>query len=323
MADIYNTGSDSGSSKTPPPEEQKTKTEEVFENFLKGLEDKIKNSKNDLDVKTTEFNSALATRRYATNKLDQGQKAVKEYTQFSNNVSNSVGQDVLEVDTKIGEAIKGSASVKTKMDAAIDAIKAAKDKMALVDSKACKLSDALKESCNADQLRILCGIPDFNDLAEEIINKSDEAHDTADDASEAAVKVSAALAFANVESLKDYGTSLKDKGAAFQSDVSGNLDFNNEKLDEAQEEVTASLIVLSTAECAKYESYLGCDGLVKLQAETFDKDMATIGSELFTICHSLEDTFDYADEGRLEDEVEEKRAREEDDNWSQPTDGPS
>ena len=122
-----------------------------------------------------------------------------------------------------------------------------------------------------------------------------------------------------MESLKGHGVSLKEKGVAFQADVAENLEFNNEQLSSAQGELTSSIIALSTTECAKYESYLYCDGVVKLQGETFDKDMATIGTELFQICHELEDTFDFNQEGRLESEIEEKAEEADNNDWSQST----
>ena len=320
MPDIYNTGSSLEEGKTSPAEEQKTKTVEFFEKFQESLEDKIKSAKNDLDVKSTEFNSALATRRYSMDKLCQAEDAVEEYTKFSNCISNTVGQDVVEVDGKIDKIIASSSSIKSKLEIALNAIKDAKDKMAIVDGKACKLSDALKESCNADQLRILEGISCFDDLAQSIIKKSDDVHDTADDTYEAGIKVSAALAFANVESLKEYGITLQEKGQTFQSDVADNLVFNNEKLAMAQTEVTDSLMALSTAECNKYEAYLKCDSLTKSKGISLDKDMSTIGTELLGICHTLQGTFGYDDETRLTTEAEILKEEEENESndWNQP-----
>ena len=308
MPDSYNAGSSSEHSKPQPPEEQKTKTEEVFDKHRKNIDEKIEKAKSDYEVKESEFGGACDNYSDAVKKLEQAQKAVKEYTKFSNCVSSLVGQDVVEIESKINNTIEKSGEVKTKLDLALDAVKLVKDKMMIVNTIACKLEKAIPDACNADQYNILTNpnrteVPfDFLILSENIIDKARQACNYADDAYEVSIKVSAAHAFTNVDSLKDYGTNLKEKGIAFKDDVTANLAFNIEKMEEAQVGVTETIVNLSKTECAKYNYYLNKDGLEELNRETYEKPMATIGEELRTICHELEETFTYVEEIDLETE---------------------
>lgn len=287
--DIYGTGSESA--EEPPKSKNETistKTQDFFDKYKEELDKKMKKCDSDLSVKNTEKETACSNYEFALTYLNQAKDAVSEYEKISNCTTTIMNQDVTEIDNKISNTIALSGQVKTDLDAAIEAVRDAKSKIAVVDSLACKLTDALGQSCNSEEMKVLKKIQGFEETVRKLIQKANQANNAVDDAHEVAIKVSATQAFTNVESLKDFGTNLKTKGAAFHANVLENLTFNHTKYEEATTGLNDSLVGTSTAEFAMNAQSLCCTGLSELNNDTFDKDMDTISEELIKICDEME-----------------------------------
>lgn len=167
-----------------------------------------------------------------------------EYTGLDFCMAAFLAKEAELIKAKRDRANAGNASVSAAMNAAADAIKAAKTKAWAAREAACKLEACIEDSCNADQLSALNALqaeegedPDlsgkelFKAKVEEIVKAAKLAYEDADEAFEQHVKTAGILALLNFDNINERVDELCADLTELKGNVGSNLDHANSQLD--------------------------------------------------------------------------------------------
>ncbi|WP_298740432.1 hypothetical protein [uncultured Chitinophaga sp.] len=274
----------------------------VLKQYGNSLKESLKNASDILITKATDASTksaAVCTDRRISDKLSA---ALKEYNFLSICIGAYASKDLELLQTVVAEDVARYEALNTAYTAAVNAIKAAKQKIAKVNTLACKLKDAVPDSCNSEELKQIkeCLSKNGNkgqqqDSLEESVHKIvHQAHhitNQVDDLSESAVKVAGINAFINIASLTPAAALIKEKGTAFITDVDANLKALQTQYDSARQTQADALKALSTATTDKYKAWIVKDGLAATAEFVKDNDCDHDCRSLDEIAKEAEQSF--------------------------------
>jgi hypothetical protein len=277
----------------------------VLKQYGDALKESLKNASDLLITKATDAStksSAVCTDRKISDKLSA---ALKEYNFLSICIGAYASKDLELLQTVVAEDVARYEALNTAYTAAVNAIKAAKQKIAKVNTLACKLKDAVPDSCNSEELKQIKECLNKNnntgkgqqqpDSLEESVHKIvHQAHhitNQVDDLSESAVKVAGINAFINIASLTPAAALIKEKGTAFITDVDANLKALQTQYDTARQTQVDALKALSTATVDKYKAWIVKDGLAFTAEFVKDNDCDHDCRSLDEIAKEAEQSF--------------------------------
>lgn len=207
-------------------------------------------------IKTNTASQVVCVERKVNEKFA---RAVKEYNFLSNCVTVYTGQDLEGLTSTVALAQAKYTGVKTSFDAAVAAIKAAKQKAGLVNTLAGKLKDAVADSCNSEELKLIRenlskggpGKKNIEDSVQEFVAYAEKINNQADDVVQAAVKVAGINAFVNVDNLAALIATAKTDGTNLITDVETNVKGSQKKYDDSRKPLGDALKELSKASTLK------------------------------------------------------------------------
>ncbi|PWV56954.1 hypothetical protein [Chitinophaga sp. S165] len=191
-------------------------------------------------------------------------RSVREYNFLSNCVTVYTGQDLDGLTETVAAAQAKYTSVKTSFDAAILAIKTAKQKVGLVNTWAGKLKDAVADSCNSEELKLIRenlskggpGKKNIEDSVQEFAAYAEKIVNQVDDVAQAAVKVAGINAFVNIDNLSALIATSKADGGRLIADVAANVTQSQRKYDESRGPLGEALKGLSRASTSKNKAWV-------------------------------------------------------------------
>ncbi|QHS63684.1 hypothetical protein [Chitinophaga agri] len=249
-------------------------------------------------IKTSTASQVVCVERKINEKFA---RAVKEYNFLSNCVTVYTGQDLEGLTSTVTLAQGKYTSVKTSFDAAVAAIKAAKQKAGLVHTLAGKLRDAVADSCNSEELKLIRenlskggpGKKNLEDSVQEFVSYAEKIVNQADDVAQAAVKVAGINAFVNVENLVALIGTAKADGTAFITDVDNNVKNAQKKYDDSRKPLGEALKELSKASTLKNVAWVVKDAVGDASKFVEDKNCNGGGcKKLDDISEQAEHAFD-------------------------------
>lgn len=284
--------------------EKPTQYELALKQYGDTLKESLKNASDILITRATEAgtkSAAVCTDRKISDKLSG---ALKEYNFLSICIGAYASKDLDLLQTVVAEDVARYEALNTAYTAAVNAIKSAKQKIAQVNNLACKLKDAVPDSCNSEELKQIkdClsknntgkGQQQQDSFEESIYKIVHQAHHVAnqvDDLSESAVKVAGINAFINIASLTPAAALIKEKGTAFITDVDANLKSLQTQYDTARQTQVDALKALSTATTDKYKAWIIKDGLAATADFVKDNDCDHDCRSLDEIAKEAEQSF--------------------------------
>jgi len=194
----------------------------------------------------------------------------KEYTGLDFCMAAFLGKEAELIKAKRDRANTAKAGVSTAMNAAADAIKAAKTMAWAAREAACKLEACIEDSCNADQLSALSaldlepkGSEDldlsvkelFKALVAEIVETAKLAYEDADEAFEQHVKTAGILALLNFDNINERVDELCVDMTGLKDDVSNNIGNVSAQLEAFAEDYHTALAEWTGAGSALSTAY--------------------------------------------------------------------
>lgn len=274
----------------------------VLKSYGDALQVSLKNASDTLITKATDAatkSATVCTDRKISDKLSA---ALKEYSFLSICIGAYASKDLDLLQTIVQEDVARYNTLNTEYGKAVAAIKLAKQKIAKVNTLACKLKDAVPDSCNSEELKQIkeclnknTGKGQQQDGLEESVHKIvHQAHhitNQVDDLSESAVKVAGINAFINIASMTPAATLIKEKGTAFITDVDANVTSLQTQYDTARQTQVTSLKELSSATADKYKAWIIKDGLAATAQFVKDNDCDHDCRSLDEIAREAEESF--------------------------------
>ncbi len=189
-------------------------------------------------------------------------KGIKEYTLFNTCITISTTKDAEELVNTTKETIDKNNKLGTAYKAAVDSIKAAKQK---IDQQVKNLTDKLNadvpNSCNSEevkQIKASLGNGGNKKTLEasiaELTTYALKITESVDDVSESAVKVAGINAFINVQSLGDASAIIKTGADSFVKDVDANIKSLQGDYEAAKKDLADSQKLFTTATLQKYKA---------------------------------------------------------------------
>lgn len=265
------------------------------------LKDELQQKSASLEAEVIKTNTASQVVCVERKINDKFARAVKEYNFLSNCVAVYTGQDLEGLTSTVVLAQGKFTSVKTSFDAAIAAIKVAKQKAGLVNTLAGKLKDAVADSCNSEELKLIRenlskggqGKKNLEDSVQEFVSYAEKIVNQADDVAQAAVKVAGINAFVNVENLVALIATAKADGTAFITDVENNVKGSQKKYDDSRKPLGEALKELSKASTLKNVAWVVKDAVADASKFVEDKNCNGGGcKKLDDISEQAEHAFD-------------------------------
>ncbi|TWV98681.1 hypothetical protein [Chitinophaga pinensis] len=249
-------------------------------------------------IKTNTASQVVCVERKVNEKYA---RAVKEYNFLSNCVTVYTGQDLEGLTSTVSLAQAKYTGVKTSFDAAVAAIKAAKQKAGLVNTLAGKLKDAVADSCNSEELKLIRenlskggpGKKNIEDSVQEFVAYAEKIVNQADDVVQAAIKVAGINAFVNVDNLAALITTAKTDGTSLITDVENNVKNSQKKYDDSRKPLGDALKELSKASTLKNVAWVVKDAVADAAKFVEDKNCNGGGcKKLDEISEQAEHAFD-------------------------------
>ncbi|RAJ06506.1 hypothetical protein LX64_01633 [Chitinophaga skermanii] len=233
-----------------------------FEQLKKAYADKVK----------VEIQSAQSSHDSLAKKLEQADdtacnerkitrafiKAVDEYSFLNNCIAVSTSKDVVGIADLLSKTIvvKGG-EMTSRYGKAVDAIKNAKKKVNNVNLYSEQLDDAIADSSNSEELKVIreilkkTGAPIIEDASAAFVTSVDGIVNQADDVAQSAVKVAGINEFINIDSLTQLSKTITEDATKFVSDVDKKLKDVQKKLEDSRKVLSTALVSLSTANSTK------------------------------------------------------------------------
>lgn len=249
-------------------------------------------------IKTSTASQVVCVERKVNDKYA---RAVKEYNFLSNCVTVYAGQDLEGLTVGVAQAQLKYTGVKTSFDLAVAAIKTAKQKAGLVNTLSGKLKDAVADSCNSEELKLIRenlskggpGKKSIEDSVQEFVAYAEKIVNQADDVAQAAVKVAAINAFVNIDNLTSLIATAKADGTALITDVESNVKASQKKYDDSRKPLGDALKDLSKASSFKNTAWGVKDAVADAAKFVEDKNCNGGGcKKLDEISEEAENAFD-------------------------------
>lgn len=244
------------------------------------LQDELQERAANLDAEkilTSTASQVVCVERKVNEKLA---RAVKEYNFLSNCVTVYTSQDLEGLSETVKQAQAKHASVKTAFDAAVAAIKLAKQKAGVVNTWADKLKAAVADSCNSEELKQIRenmskggpGKKNIEDAVKEFVDYSEKIVDQADDVAQAAVKVAGINAFVNIDNLAALIGTAKTDGGKLIADVAANVTASQKKYEDSRGPLGEALKGLSKADTSQDKAWVLKDAVIATSKFVEDKN---------------------------------------------------
>lgn len=236
----------------------------VLKDYGNVLKDEAKKAASELETQVTKADTAskaLCIERKINEKFS---RSIKEYNFLSNCITVYTAQDLEGLTDTFTNVLKPkSTNAKAAFDTAVTSIKTVKQKVAQVSNLAVKLKDAVADSCNSEELKLIreclskggANKKNLEDSVQEFVAYADQIVNQADDAAQAAVKVAGINAFINVDNLATLITGTKADGAKLIADVEANVKDSQKKYDDSRKPLGEALKGLSTASTDKNKAW--------------------------------------------------------------------
>jgi len=279
------------------------------------LKDELQQTSANLEAEVIKTNTASQVVCVERKVNDKYARAVKEYNFLSNCVTVYTGQDLLGLTSTVTAASTKYAGIKTSFDAAVSAIKTAKQKVGLVNTLAGKLKDAVADSCNSEELKLIRenlskggpGKKSIEDAAQEFVNYAEKIVNQADDVAQAAVKVAGINAFVNVDNLVSLIATAKTDGGKLIADVEANVKDSQKKYDDSRTPLGDALKDLSKASTFKNTAWVVKDAVADAAKFVEEKNCNQGGcKKLDDISEEAESAFDSGNCGSPNDTPEQE-----------------
>ncbi|MBW8682924.1 hypothetical protein [Chitinophaga rhizophila] len=265
------------------------------------LKDELQQKSSNLEAEVIKTNTASQVVCVERKVNDKYARAVKEYNFLSNCVTVYAGQDLEGLTTTVALAQARYAGIKTAFDTAVAAIKNAKQKSGLVNTLAGKLKDAVADSCNSEELKLIRenlskggpGKKSIEDSVQEFVAYAEKIVNQADDVAQAAVKVAGINAFVNIDNLTSLIATAKADGTNLLTDVENNVKSIQKKYDDSRKPLGEALKELSKAGSLKYAAWVVKDAVADTAKFVDDKNCNGGGcKKLDEISEEAENAFD-------------------------------
>jgi hypothetical protein len=240
-------------------------------------------------------------------------RSVSEYNFLSNCITVYTGQDLDGINDTITKVlVPKSKEVKTSFDAAVALIKTAKQKIGLVSTLSVKLKDAVADSCNSEELKMIRdnltkGGPNkkIEDAVLEFVSLSDQIVNQVDDVAQAAVKVAGINSFINIDNLAALVVATKTDGTKLITDVEANVKDSQKKYDDSRKPLGDALKALSAAVTEKNKAWNLKDAVTAISKFVDEKNCQHGCQKLDEISEEAENAFDSSNCGEESGEEQE------------------
>jgi hypothetical protein len=228
-------------------------------------------------------------------------RAVSEYNLLSNCITVFTSQDLDGINDTVTKGLLPKRNeIKTSFDAAVTAIKAAKQKIGLVNTWADKLKDAVADSCNSEELKSIRenlskggpGLKNLENSVQEFVDYADRIVNQIDDVAQGAVKVAGINAFLNIDNLAALIASSKVDGVKLITDVETNVKDVQKKYDDSRKPLGESLKGLSAAVTEKNKAWNFKEAVTSVSKFVEDKNCHFDCKKLDEISEEAEHAFD-------------------------------
>ncbi|SFD73640.1 hypothetical protein SAMN05518672_1034 [Chitinophaga sp. CF118] len=241
-------------------------------------------------------------------------RSVREYNFLSNCITVYTGQDLDGINNTITQLlVPKSRDIKTSFDAAIALIKTAKQKVGLVSTAAVKLKDAVADSCNSEELKLIrenlskggSNKKSLEESVQEFVNYANKIVNQVDDVAQAAVKVAGINSFINIDNLAILVAATKTDGAKLITDVEANVKSSQKKYDDSRVPLGNALKGLSSAVTDMNKAWNLKNAVTNISQFVEDKDCQHDCKNLDDISDEAEHAFDSANcnPGQSEEEA--------------------
>ena len=281
------------------------------------LKDELQQTSASLEAQVIKASTASQVACVERKINDKYARSASEYNFLSNCITVYTSQDLEGInDTIIKVLVPKSKEVKTAFDAAVALIKTAKQKVGLVNTLAVKLKDAVADSCNSEELKLIRenlskggqNKKNLEDSVLEFVNLSDQIVNQVDDVAQAAVKVAGINAFINIDNLAALVATTKTDGGKLIADVEANVKDAQKKYDDSRKPLGEALKGLSAAVTEKNKAWNLKDAVAAISKFVEEKNCQHGCKKLDEISEEAENAFDSANcgsEGSGEDEGQE------------------
>jgi hypothetical protein len=267
------------------------------------LKDELQQKSANLEAEVIKTNTASQVVCVERKINEKYARAVKEYNFLSNCVTVYSGQDLEGLTSTVALAQIKYTGMKTSFEAAVTAIKTAKQKVGLVNTLAGKLKDAVADSCNSEELKLIRenlskggqGKKSLEDSVQEFVNYAEKIVNQADDVAQAAVKVAGINAFVNLDNLTTLVATAKADGGKLITDVENNVKDAQKKYDDSRKPLGEALKELSKASTLKNTAWVVKDAVADASKFVEEKNCNGGGCQkLDDISEEAESAFDSA-----------------------------
>jgi phage gp36-like protein len=195
-------------------------------------------------------------------------KVIKEYTQFNNCISMASTKDAEELVNTAKEITAMNDVLGKTFTKAVDAIKAAKEKIGQVKTLADKLRADTDNSCNSEEMKQIRAAISASSNKTPIVQTSTElvayalkVTNSIDDVCESAVKVAGINAFINTQSLTSAATLIKTNADGFSMDIDGKLKSLQADYEKTKKDLVDAQKAVGAANILKYKAIAAKQGL--------------------------------------------------------------
>ena len=238
--------------------------EDRFEEYYTQLtETDIPKASSEQSAKAIDLESDQYQQNYKICFFKEAQLTNEEYLNFQNRITTTLAKDAEMVSGDVTAAVGLYEELKTALKDAMTAIKEAKQKTNAADDMASIVDDARNDSMYSEEAKALReGLGEkevtvrgetkkkyiFDLRVNNIVRKSDNVRDTADNAVEAAVKVHGISGFTNVDCMEPSGNAMKEKVQLLKDNIAENLTSSQQKKEDAQTALTSALEATSESD---------------------------------------------------------------------------
>ncbi|NJB86808.1 hypothetical protein GGR26_002585 [Lewinella marina] len=296
----------------PPGGEEPTQTlcQKWFNDYLeKPLEIDLEVAEGAATVGCLGYDEGKIGTQLRVCRVEDARKIRGEYRGIKNCISTALAAHAAGVTANVTGYVDKQKVLETKLNKALEGIKAAKSGMAKVHALACKLETARKDSCNSEQCKAIDkglpkvdgvgGLQRFNNKISAFQATISTLNGNADALFEMGIKYAGIQASTNVTSIKPMTDLLKQDADGLATDVTEQCAALDKKIAEQAEALAGEITGLSTALYLRQKTQLTHDFLSDLKADLTDirdqdcgaLDYAAAKDRLTVICETAVTTF--------------------------------
>jgi hypothetical protein len=278
----------------------------VFYSFNKDIiENQVKGAYSDRISAETDLTTSYNTNKSKRCCYERIDLTYIEYRQLDFCLVSIFDQGATEILGKITQLENRDKEVLAAFNAASLAVMDLKKKASDLKDAACKLKYAIPDPCNSEQLKALREyiavdksvtppLDDFETIAANLIQQSEDVCVKANQAFEFTVKVAGIHAYIRIDSLRPLGVSFANAVGMFKSDVATNLKAYGDEWKKAWDDYVMTRRDISTGACKTRTTSWIQDALCDVKGFVCSPDCEpseTAEERLTVICNNVEGCF--------------------------------